>query len=123
MITTQTIQIAGKRLVVMEEGDYERLCRLAGRAAEDSDLPPLPKPDRHGRFPAIEYTRMSIAREIIRERRALGLSQQDLADLAGVRQETLSRIETGKHTVRPATIGKIDRALRRASPRQSRRKT
>lgn len=118
MAATQTIQIAGKRLVVMEESEYERLCRLAGRAVEDDALPPLPKPDKHGRVPAIEYTRISIARDIIRERKALGLSQQALAELAGVRQETLSRIETGKHTATVQTINKIDRALKRAAARR-----
>jgi predicted transcriptional regulator len=33
------------------------------------------------------------------------------ADLAGIRQETLSRIESGKHTATPATVDKIMRAI------------
>ena len=55
-------------------------------------LPALPKSDANGRFPAIEYTRVSLARSLIRERTALGLTQQQLAKLAGVREETLSRL-------------------------------
>lgn len=118
MIGTQIVQVAGKRLVIMEEGEYERLCRLAGRAVEDGALPPLPKPDKLGRVPAVEYTRVSIARDIIRERKALRLSQQALADLAGLRQETLSRLETGKHTASGQTLNKIDRALKAEAARQ-----
>lgn len=118
MIGTQTIKIAGKRLVIMEESEYERLCRLAGRAVEDDELPKLPEPDANGRVPALKFTRISIARDIIRERKALGLSQQALADLAGLRQETLSRIETGKHTATVKTIDLIDRALKRAAKRK-----
>ena len=37
------------------------------------------------------------------------LSPERLADLAGVRQETLSRIETGRHTASQRTIEKIMR--------------
>lgn len=79
------------------------------------------KPDKHGRVSAIEYTRVSIARDIIRERKALGLREQALANLAGVRQDTLSRIETGKHTATVQTINKIDRALKRAVARQQKK--
>lgn len=114
MFRTQTIELAGERLVVMTERDYESLRRSAGRTSEDDPLPPFPAPDAHGNMPAVEYARVSIARDIIRERRAIGLSQQQLARLAGVRQETISRLETGKHTASVATVDKIDRALRKA---------
>ncbi|MBI1903082.1 MAG: helix-turn-helix transcriptional regulator [Planctomycetia bacterium] len=69
--------------------------------------PSLPKPDKNARYPALEYARVSLARDLIRARKSVGLSQQKLADLAGVRQETLSRIETGKHTATPRTVDKI----------------
>jgi predicted transcriptional regulator len=87
----------------------------------DKDLPPLPKPDKHGRFPALQYARMSLARDLIRDRKGAGLSQQQLADLAGVRQETLSRIETGKHTAAPRTIDKIMHAMEAERRRSKRR--
>ncbi len=41
------------------------------------------------------------------------LSQQRLAELAGLRQETLSRLESGKHSPTVRTVEKIDRALKR----------
>ena len=71
----------------------------------------LPKPDNHGRFPALQYARIALARDLIRDRKGVGLSQQRLAKLAGVRQETLSRIETGRNTASQRTIDKIMRAI------------
>jgi len=58
--------------------------------------------------------RASIARDIVLERRALGLTQEALAKLAGVRQETLYRLESGKHSPTVRTVEKIDRALKKA---------
>jgi DNA-binding XRE family transcriptional regulator len=88
-------------------------CRRAGEAAvlDDEKMPELPKPDKHGRFPALQYARISLARDLIRDRRGVGLSQQQLADRAGIRQETLSRIETGKHTASQRTVDKIMRTI------------
>ena len=108
MIGLQRIQVEGKRFVLLEETEYERLCREAREAvADNDDLPAFPKPDKHGRFPALESARISLARDLIRDRKGVGLSQQRLADLAGIRQETLSRIETGRHTATVKTIDKI----------------
>jgi DNA-binding XRE family transcriptional regulator len=121
MIGLQRIEVEGKRFVLLEEPEYERLCREAGEAAADDDLPPLPKPDKRGRFPALQYARASLARDLIRNRKGVGLSQQRLADLAGVRQETLSRIETGKHTASEKTVDKIMRVID-AERRKKRRK-
>ncbi|MGD9857750.1 MAG: multiprotein-bridging factor 1 family protein [Planctomycetaceae bacterium] len=81
--------------------------------------PPLPEPDERGNYPAAEFLRVSIARDIIKDRVRLGLSQKDLAALCGMRVETLCRIETGKVTPTVASIEKIDRALRKAEARQT----
>ena len=119
-VTTQHLDIDGKRYVLLPEADYESLCGRAGEAIalDESDLPPLPKPDKNGRFPALEYTRVSLARDMIRDRKAAHLSQQQLADLAGVRQETISRVESGKHTAHVKTVEKIDKALKKALQRR-----
>jgi predicted transcriptional regulator len=37
--------------------------------------------------------------------------------MAGVRQETISRLETGKHAANIDTVDRIDRALKRAGAR------
>jgi len=107
----QVIQRNGKRFVLVEEAELDRLERQAMRA--ESRLPPLPPADAKGNRPALDYLRASIARDIIRQRRALGLTQEQLAELAGLRQETLSRLESGKHSPTVRTVEKIDLALKR----------
>ena len=93
---------------------FERLTQLAKAA----DLPPLPKPDAEGNFPAVEYGCASIARGIIRDRVKAGLNQKELARLAGIRVETLCRIETGRHLPSVTTVEKIDKALKRATAKR-----
>lgn len=75
--------------------------------------------DYQGNRPATGFARVSIARSIIEGRRTLGISQQELARLAGVRQETISRLESGKHSPTVRTVEKIERALSRAAKKQS----
>src|SRR6185436_7643759 len=73
--------------------------------------PPLPKPNSDGTVNAVDYARASIAREIITRRQAAGMTQTELAKAAGVRVETLNRIENARHTADVATIAKLDAAL------------
>jgi len=116
MIQLQRIEVSGQRFVLLPEREYERLCARASEAVPlaGEDLPPLPKPDADGSFPAIEYARISLARDIIRDRRAAGLTQQELADRARTRQETISRIESGKYAASVKLIDRIDRVLQAA---------
>ena len=73
-----------------------------------------PERDSEGNHPALAYGRASIARGIIRDCLRAGLSQKALAQRAGLRPETLCRIESGLVTPTVASIDKIDRALKRA---------
>jgi len=102
----QSVEIAGRRFVVIPADTYERMCK-----DRDEALPPLPPADAEGNRPAAEFITASIARDVVQQRRALGLSQQELAKRAGVRQETISRLESGKHSPTARTIEKIERAL------------
>jgi len=113
-MAAQTILLEGKPYVVLPRDEYERLTTLA----KAGELPPLPEPDAQGNYPAVEYARASLARKIIRDRVAAGLSQRDLAKRAGVRVETLCRIETGKHIPSVPTIDELDRALKQAARAQ-----
>ena len=113
-MAAQTILLEGKPYVVLPRDEYDRLTTLA-KAAE---LPPLPQADAQGNYPAVAYSRASLARKIIRDRVAVGLSQRDLALRAGVRVETLCRIETGKHIPSVPTIDKLDRTLKQAAKEQ-----
>jgi DNA-binding XRE family transcriptional regulator len=123
MIGLQRIEVAGQRFVLVEETEYERLCAKASETVplDDARLPPLPKPDRQGRFPALIYARVSLARDVIRDRRAAGLTQQQLADLAGTRQETISRIESGNYAASHKLIERIDRVLQTAQKKATAR--
>jgi DNA-binding XRE family transcriptional regulator len=107
----QVIDIKGKRFVLVEEDALLHLERQAKKV--ESRLPAYPPADAKGNRPALDYIRASIARDIIKERQALGLTQEQLAKLAGLRQETLSRLESGKHSPTVRTVDKIDQALKR----------
>jgi DNA-binding XRE family transcriptional regulator len=109
-MTVKTLELAGKRWVILLEKDFKR---LAAQATEGG-WPELPKPDAQGEYPAVEYARASLARKIIKTRRMAGLSQAELARRAGIRPETLNRIEKGKTMPDVATIAKIERALEAA---------
>ena len=108
-MTFQTLRLGEKEFVVIDRSDFDRLMDRA------HELPPLPKRDANGNVPAVAYARASLARKLILQRLSAGLTQRDLANLAGVRMETISRLETGKHTPDLATLDKIDRALTRAA--------
>ena len=101
----------GRKCFAVPVEQFERMQRQA-------DLPTFPAPKANGNYDAIEYARASIARTLITDRRNAGLSQEELARLSGVRRETISRIESGKHTATVAIIDKLDKAIRKAAKRR-----
>jgi DNA-binding XRE family transcriptional regulator len=114
------VSVKGQKFVMVPMHEFRRLERLAAQSRPSEEkLAPIPNPDAHGNYPASDYIRASIARDIVLERRALGLTQEVLAKLAGVRQETLSRLESGKHSPTVRTVEKIDRALKMAAKRRT----
>jgi DNA-binding XRE family transcriptional regulator len=114
----QTVTLAGKAFVIVERSEFERLQALV-RTVEDGDLPKLPEPDSHGNYPALPYARASLARKIIRRRKTAGLTQADLARRAGIRTETLNRLEKGRSTPDVDTVDKIIRVLERVEAKAS----
>ena len=114
-MVAQIVRIAGKRLVILEEADYLRLCTRGRKSESSTDITPLPSLNPSGRRPAAAYILASIARDIAADRKSAGLTQHQLARRARIRQETLSRIESGKHTPTMKTLKKIDRALKKDS--------
>jgi ribosome-binding protein aMBF1 (putative translation factor) len=107
-MSAKILELAGKRYAVLPEKEY---MRLRAKAGTEGSWPALPQPDAEGYVPAVEYARASLARKIVKARRAAGLTQAALARHAGIRPETLNRIEKGKTTPDTATIAKIERAL------------
>lgn len=115
----QIVTSKGQRFVMVPVAEWRRVEQLTAKAATPiPKLPARPKADQDGNLPALAYIQVSIARDVLRERTALGLTQQQLAKLAGVREETLSRLESGKHSPTVRTVEKIERALQKAKRRE-----
>jgi DNA-binding XRE family transcriptional regulator len=112
-MTVQTLKLAGKRFVILEERDFRRMERRAEMTGE-ANMPALPERLPNGNYPALEALRVSLARRVIRDRHAAGLTQVELARRAGIAVETLNRMEKGRLTPSMATLAKIDRALAQA---------
>src|SRR5215212_10239480 len=99
MSTIQTLNIGGKKFVLLPQAEYRRLTRR-----EATVVPRMPALAPDGTYPAAPAMRVMMARKIIAARRAVGLSQAELARKAGIRVETLNRLEKGKHTPDLATM-------------------
>jgi ribosome-binding protein aMBF1 (putative translation factor) len=113
MMTIGHLLIDGRRFMVIDESEYSRLVAASAgaTAVAEHKLPPLPKSNADGSVPAMEFARTALARRLIIERAARGWSQAELARRAGVRVETVNRLERARHTADPATAAKIQRAL------------
>jgi ribosome-binding protein aMBF1 (putative translation factor) len=116
-MTVKIMELGGRRWAILPEKDYRRLAAHAGEAGTG---PALPKADARGNYPAVEYVRVSLARKIIKARRQAGLTQAELARRAGIRAETLNRLEKGKTTPDTATVARIERALELAGSAEER---
>jgi len=88
-------------------------------APPGKNLPPYPPADAEGNRDAIAYARVSIARTLIAEREAAGLTQAELARRAGMDRSTLNRIERAKVTLDEATYRRLRKAMQSAGGRTS----
>jgi DNA-binding XRE family transcriptional regulator len=105
----QILELGGKQFVVIERKEFER---LTGHPVDaGAPLPPLPAPDAKGNYPAIAYGRALLARRIVVARNRAGWSQAELGRRAGVRKETIHRIEAGKNNPDESTFNKIEKAF------------
>jgi len=82
-----------------------------------------PPADADGNMDALEFARATIARGIIRDRIAAGLSQAELARQAGIQPAVLNRIEKAKVVPDESTTRKIDFAFSGQGRRSSKSKT
>jgi DNA-binding XRE family transcriptional regulator len=106
MSTIQTLDIKGKKFVLIPASEYRRLTKRQTKTI--AIMPPL---SADGTYPAAKAMRIMMAQKIVAARHSVGLSQIDLARKAGIRVETLNRLEKGKHTPDLATMAKINKAL------------
>ena len=99
-IDCHRVELDGIRYVILRESALDHLCEKAGIC------PVRPSVDgsSEGGFP---LDRASLAEKLVRRRHAAGLSQAELARSAGVRPETLNRIERGRTTPDFATVRKL----------------
>ena len=95
------VELGGVRYVIVREAMFEELCRRANVPASGG------APPSDGPAPGFDLDRVSLAEKLARRRRLAGLSQAELARRAGVRPETLNRIERGRTTPDFATIRKL----------------
>lgn len=102
-VDCRRVELDGVRYVILRETMFEELCRRAEVSAEGRPARPETCPD--------ELDGATLAEKLIRRRRASGLSQAELARRAGVRPETLNRIERGRTTPDFATIRKLVLAM------------
>lgn len=108
MATVQTLQLEGKTFVVLEVSEYERLRAAAGLSNVG---PPLPAADANDRLPAVAFGRASLAQKLVSQRRAAGLSIEQLARRAKVSAKTIKAIESGEKSASVAAVDRIDRVL------------
>jgi DNA-binding XRE family transcriptional regulator len=105
-----TITLNNKKFVLVPVDEYDQLVQ--------PEVPPLPPKNSRGNYPAIATTDALIAQGLVRDRKAVGLTQRELAERAGIRVETLNRAERGVVVPDVRTLRKIDRALQTVKKRQ-----
>ena len=95
----QRIQLAGKWYIVIAEDEFRALMK-----------PQAAEPQSDG-LDAFSVSDQRLADRLQQRRRQADLTQRDLAKLAGIRVETLNRIEKGHTTPDFKTIRKLVNAM------------
>ncbi len=102
-VDCRRIELDGVRYVILRESIFDALCRRADVAMEDAS--------QDAEKGVEELDGVNLAEKLIRRRQASGLGQAELARRAGIRPETLNRIERGRTTPDFATIRKLVLAM------------
>lgn len=115
-ITYQAVELGGVRYAILPAAALHELCRRAGAEAVARNDPV----SATGGSDAAEFDARDLARRLAARRGLAGLTQAGLAHLAGVRVETLNRIERGHTTPDFATIRKLVVAMNEYEARAGR---
>ncbi len=107
-IDCRHVELDGVRYVILREAAFEYLCGEAGVG-----FPGCPPADVY-HSEGFDLDRASLAEKLVRRRLAAGLSQAELARRAGIRPETLNRIERSRTTPDFATVRKLVLAINAA---------
>lgn len=95
----QRVRLDGKWYVIIEEKEFRALTQTANSKTQRDVLD------------SMNLTDQRLADRLLQRRQDAELSQKDLAELAGVRVETLNRIEKGRSTPDFKTIRKLVNAI------------
>lgn len=102
------VELDGVHYVIVREAVFQRLCAKAGIDQRSASSKPEVLPA------TLDLDRGTLAQKLIHRRQAAGLSQVALASRAGIRPETLNRIERGRTTPDFATVRKLVVAMNAA---------
>jgi DNA-binding XRE family transcriptional regulator len=115
-MTIRNVTMDGRKYVLIPRKQWENFTRHSERDPRSSLKAPPPMPD--GTY-SLQHVRISLANKVTSRRKAAGITQAELAKLARVRVETISRLENGLHMPNSKTFDKIDRALTKVSKRRA----
>jgi DNA-binding XRE family transcriptional regulator len=107
-IQFRQVELDEVQYVILRASLFEKICRRAGIQLPSSF-------DQEGPVsPGFDLDRDTLAEKLVKRRWSAGLSQAELARRAGIRPETLNRIERGRTTPDFATIRKLVEAMNAA---------
>lgn len=111
LLKCQVVLLEGVAYGIVPKKQLEQVCRQAGVELNA----PVPTVSDGGDDLTIgEWDGERLAGRLLERRRRVGLSQVELARRAGVRVETLNRVERGKTTPDFATVRKLVIAMKAA---------
>ena len=95
----QRVCLDGTWYVILREDEFREMMRPKGGKYTADDLD------------AVNMSSQRLADRLLQRRQGAGLTQKDLATLAGVRVETLNRIEKGRTSPDFRTVRKLVNAM------------
>ncbi len=104
------LELDGVRYAILREQSLRAICRRIGVSCGPQGSPAV-RADAGG---APDFDQQRFAWRLIARRKRAGLSQVELARRAGVRAETLNRLEKGRTTPDFATVRKLVEAMNAA---------
>jgi len=105
----QVVELDGVRYAIVRESVLRAVCRQAGVQAQ-----PQVAQSSDPEASATELDDERLARRLVQRRKRTGLTQAALARRAGIRVETLNRVERGKTTPDFSTVRKLVNAMNEA---------
>ena len=117
-VAYQELELAGQRFAVLPVEQLRELCDAAG-----IPLVPAARPAAEAPRPETEtvWDQQQLGRRLRGRRLRCGLTQADLARQAGIRVETLNRLEKGRTNPDFSTIRKLVVAMEAAEAAGQRR--